>query len=554
MVFTAEEKSILNHFATSSEDNVYAIKKDVPPEVFGAFGSYFSRNPKDFREHLLDAIGGRIENEESNFTYKDLEWLIKGDFKDPTSAISRGIAKSQDFFRKWYGKYSHKSIANTVWIPMVAINVSQLFARELAYEQLAFFIEQSTRYVKWGLDKMFHDSEIMNSSYKESYINSLKTSIKGYDRLSEIAVEFYNKKNPFVAWLEKQPENIKKSNEEEQRAGYKRQIRGAALDVARFLLPQACLTNIAWILDARSTEFDIASWKGHPLSEIKTIADLIEKHAGQIAPSLLRYTEKNDYYSEKLNGYYGAFKNSWRTSQFKKGVEIISYDKNALDKSLSHIIKRHRFGGTFKEAYDYVKSLAFENKINILRAITEKRKTPDEWIEMDEEFDLTKIVFEIRTDIGAIRDWRRHQKWDRGESLYSLDNGCYRPFIIEEMGKEAKNLFDKVIDVSRETEQQIKKDFPYQAQYVLPMATMHSITMSGGLDQLQYILWTRTTPQGNFSYREDAFKIAKEVVKVHPWLLGYEKYPKKKSFIDVYNQAPLKSLLRLQTAEAELHS
>ena len=551
MIFTKEEKAILENFVTSVEDNVYAIKKDVPPEVFGAFGSYFSRNPKDFREHLLDAIKGNIEEEQTNVSYKDLEWLIKGDFNDPTSAISKGIAKSQDFFRKWYGKYSHKSIANTVWIPIVATNVSQLFARELAYEQLAFFIEQSTRYVKWSLDKIFQDSDLIKDN-KKVYLNSLETSVNAYDRLTEIGIEFYKKRNPFNEWLEKQPDNIKNNPENLKKSSYDRQIRGAALDVARFLLPQACLTNIAWICDARSTEFDIASWKGHPLLEIKNIANLIEKHAGQIAPSLLKYTEKNPYYEDKLNNYENIFKSIYPINIFRKSVDIISYDKDALDKTIAHLMKRYNFGGTFRDRYYEVKLMNFERKIDLLRRITEKRGSYDEWIETDEDFDLTKIVFEIRTDIGAIRDWRRHQKWDRGESLYSLDNGYHKPFMIEEMGKEVENLFDKVMETSYEAEQTIKKNFPYQAQYVLPMATMHSITMSGGLDNLQYMLWTRTTPQGNFSYREDAFKIAEEVVKIHPWLLGYEIYPDK-DFMEIYLEAPLKNLLRLQTGETDLH-
>ena len=86
------------------------------------------------------------------------------------------------------------------------------------------------------------------------------------------------------------------------------------------------------------------------------------------------------------------------------------------------------------------------------------------------------------------------------------------------------------------------------------MAAMHSLTMSGGLDQVQYLLWTRTTPEGNFSYREDAFNLAEAIAKVHPWLLGYEKYPEGRSFRQVYDEAPLKGLLRLQTGETTLHS
>ena len=38
-----------------------------------------------------------------------------------------------------------------------------------------------------------------------------------------------------------------------------------------------------------------------------------------------------------------------------------------------------------------------------------------------------------------------------------------------------------------------------------------------------------------------------------PWLLGHEHYPKGKTFLQVYEEAPLKNLLRLQTGELKLH-
>ena len=316
-------------------------------------------------------------------------------------------------------------------------------------------------------------------------------------------------------------------------------------------MPQACKTNIAWILDARSTEFDIAAWKGHPLNEMKEAAELIEKAAGEIAPSLLKYTEKNEYYAEKLNGY-GLQKTNLFQS-FGKGVDIISYNSGALNDSLTHIMKRHDRGGTFLQRKDKVLKMDFNQKIDLLKKVVEKRGSYDEWIEMDEEFDLTKITFDLQTDIGAIRDWRRHQKWDRSEALYTLDNGVHKPYMVKEMGKKAEEIFDNSIEVAHDSEIKIRDQFPYQAQYVVPMATMHSITMSGGLDQLQYMLWTRSTPQGNFSYREDAFNIAEEVVKIHPWFLGYEKYPEGKNFRQIYDEAPLKGLLNLQWGETALH-
>src|SRR3989344_7467480 len=110
MPFSELEKKILEVFVTNADDQVYAVKSNVPPEMFGAFGSYFSRNPKDFREHLLAAMKGQMEEYETEHSEEGLNWLANGGFKEPFVAVRSGLKQSQDFFKKWYGRYSHKSI------------------------------------------------------------------------------------------------------------------------------------------------------------------------------------------------------------------------------------------------------------------------------------------------------------------------------------------------------------------------------------------------------------------------------------------------------------
>jgi len=548
----ALRNKILEIYVTSATDPIYAVKPTVQPEIFGAFGSYFSRNPKDFREHLWNVITGQLEGEDSKVSEKDIRWLAKRTFKTPSDFITEGLVKSQDFFKRWYGKYSHKSIANTVWVPIVMTNVSQLFAKELAYDQLAFFIEQSTRYVKFNADNMYHDPEIMQSKHKDLYMETLDVLAKSYDQFTEHAKEFYKAKFPYAEWIESQSTQTKMLEPKQVERKYEREISGKALDLSRFLLPQAIKTNIAFILDARSLEYDIASWKGHPLFELREGANYLEKSAGQLVPSLLKYTEESKYYGDKLNAYGGDLKAN-PPQAYEKGVDVISHDADSLDRVIAHLLQRHNVGGTFRQRYSEAKHLTFNEKIDILRRVTEKKGRFDEWIEADEDFDLTNITIEIRTDIGAIRDWRRHQKWERGEPFYTLDNGHHRPAVINEMNLEAQRIFDSAISAAHKAEMTIRKDHPFAVQYLIPMAANHTIVMSGGLDQLQYMIWTRSTPQGNFSYRMDAFNIAEAVCKQMPWLLGYLSYPQGKTFERVYKEAPMKSIIRIQGWEEGMH-
>ena len=557
--FSDLEIRALEVFVTSATDQIYACKADLPPEVFGAFGSFFSRNPKDLRSHLLDAILGRTKDHEAENpeqAQRNLERLAKGEFESPIKALESGVAKSQSFFTKWYGNYSHKSIANTVWIPFVGTNVSQLFARHLAYDQLAFFIEQSTRFVQFDVDNLYLDESLMKSSHADLFRGTLDKAAKAYERFTEAAADHYGKSLTFDKWEEKQTDAVLRKGEDFQRRKWRRELRAKSFDVARLLLPQAVRTNIAWILDARSTEFDVAAWKGHPLNEMREASMLIEKAGGKIAPSLLRYTERNPYYAEQYEGFGGALDIDLEPQHMSKGVDVISHEPDSLDKVLAILMMRNNRSGDFRRFHNHARGLSFKEKINALKNITRNRGERDEWVDVEEAFDCLGVTLQIRTDVGATRDLRRHQKWDRNEGLYTLDNGFYLPEVVEEMGAEALKAYKEVMDTAYEAEKVIRKDFPNEVQYIIPMAAMHTITMRGGFDQWQYFVATRTVPQGHFSYREDAFNIAEAVCKVHPWLLGLEEYPSDgRNIQKVYeDDSVLKNLLRMYIGDTGLHT
>ncbi|NJL43835.1 MAG: hypothetical protein HC945_00710 [Nitrosarchaeum sp.] len=547
-----QRERVLAPFVTSPDAKIYALRHEVPPEVFGAFGSYFSRNPKDLREHLLDALDGRIQGQEVS---ADWGWLAQGGWRSPSSALGAGLRKSQDFFREVYGGYSHKSIANMVWIPFVANDVSQLFARELARDQLAFFIEQSTRYVKFDVTSVTQDPDIGKEGLGDVFDHAVAALVNTYESTLDAAVRRYRDELPFDRWKELQGEEVLRKSEKKQKALYSNQIRGKGLDVARFLLPQCIRTNIAWILDARSSEFDIALWKGHPLSEMRAAAQLFEEAAGEVAPSLLKYTERNEYYAKFQSG--SDLQDLVLMSEpvpFRKSARVLSVDQDALDRVLVAVLRTCARGGSYGQRLSDVQALTFPEKIEVLRKVTEDRGKHDEWVTPGKELDGVRIAVEICTDVGAVRDWRRHQAWDRSESLYTLENGVEKPQPLIDLGSEISDSFDRAMQIALDAERRIRAKLAHQAQYVVPMAARHSWVASSGLDQLQYLLWTRSTPHANFSYRQDAFNLAEAAVRTLPWLLGYQEYPASKPFLEVYRDAPLKGVLRLQVGEEALHT
>lgn len=562
VVFSDEEKKrALNYFVTSTDDDVYGII-NVPEEVFGAFASFFSRNPKDFRDHLFDAIIGNIKGFELSTEegLKNLESLLRGDYRFPAEVLEKGVEKARKFYETWYGRYGHKSIGNVVQLPFIARNVSQIIAYLLSYEQLNFFIEQSTRYVEWNRENILFPPEIMNSPLREFYVRAIDFLIDTYHYILEEVENYYRQIYPFDKWIEMQGDEIKKDRKRGE-IKYKREIKGKALDCARYLLPQSSLTNIAFRIDARSLERDLSMWKNHPLNEVRRFAELLEKHGKIIAPSLLKYLEVNEHYSNK---YYlhDEFKLDLPVKKLEKSAKITHVPENSFDRFIAFILRPYN-PNKFDEIYERVREMTFDEKMKILERYVEKRKWHDEFIGMEEEADQVKVNIEIVSDLGAIRDLRRHQKNDRCEIFPpTLDLGYSIPLEVEEIGGEVKRRFENAMEIAHESEIRIRKEMPYYHWYVIPMAAHQILNFSIGVDQLQYLIFTRSTPEGNPSYRQDMFNLVREVGKKLPWLLGYREEVDG-DVIEIFNSSPFAKKIKkdfknvplyLRTEETGLHT
>ncbi len=554
-MYTEQEKEALLKFVTSVDDNIYAVR-DVPPEIFGALASYFSRNPKDFRDHILDFIKG-IMTEDASLSEE--EKIKKRDealkqflatYQSPSVVLKTGVDKSREFFSRWYGKYGHKSIANVVWQGFVGMQQSQLVARQLAADQLAFFIEMSTRYVDFNNANWYKDPDIMNSEFAQLYCETIEMLIATYNYFIEHGKKHYKVKYPFAAWKQKQTSEDQQKGDAFLQRKYEREIAAKAFDLSRNLLPQAMPTNFAWILDARSTEFNIAAWKEHPLAEIRNTAALMEKAGGEVLPSLLKYTRNNTYYGDKLKRYSGDFHASVQTMPQKKQVKILYHHPGALELVLSHVTATAN-SISFSEAQKIIQKKTLTEKLAMLKRLVAQRSRFDEWI--DQAFQMVNIGVEIITDVGAVRDLRRHQKNDRDECIYSLDMGYTLPDDVHEMGAEAEKIYREAMDRVHNAEKKIRVTFPYQVQYIIPMACMTTLRMNMALDQVQYMVYTRSTPEGHPSYRQDAFNLCEAVAKVYPWMLGYEEYPINKNILEVFSVAPFQNFMKIRTEDTALH-
>lgn len=84
-----------------------------------------------------------------------------------------------------------------------------------------------------------------------------------------------------------------------------------------------------------------------------------------------------------------------------------------------------------------------------------------------------------------------------------------------------KDQFDFCMKRAEEAYKQISKEFPKEAQYVLPLAYRKRTLFTWNLRELYHFISLRSRKEGHMSYRIIAQKIYDELNKVHPLLAKY---------------------------------
>jgi thymidylate synthase ThyX len=67
----------------------------------------------------------------------------------------------------------------------------------------------------------------------------------------------------------------------------------------------------------------------------------------------------------------------------------------------------------------------------------------------------------------------------------------------------------------------ISKDFPKEAQYVVPLAFKKRTLFTWNLRELDHFIRLRSSKEGHTSYRKIAQQVFDEIEKVHPLLARY---------------------------------
>ena len=519
--FTPEQKSLLESYVTNTDRSVFVLT-NLPEVIKGALFSRYSRSTLGLRSLLLKEF---ILSEDAEFS------SIQGNSGQASNRKGSELAieRARKFYDRILDGYGDDSIGELGGAHLALENVSMLATKVLEDARIGGSpLEKSTRYVSFsdkdsGRYRYYRDPKLMDSDHAELYVKACDHLFDCYVRLCE----------PVWAHVRK----LLPREEGTSEAAYERSVKARGYDLIRGLLPASTQTNMGIFGNGRFFETLIRKLHLDPLEENRDLGQAAFEELSKVIPSFIRRADRNNNRFQEFEDYTN-FKNSLMQAFHSKqisnepnppqemDVQLIEYDQDAEDRMLAALL--FPFGhGSLQEFTEQLKNLPDSEKKRLIHEYAElrqnRRHKPGRGIEMP------FYTFDIVGDYGIYRDLQRHRMLTQERQLLSTRYGFEKPEEIEEAG--LGEIYDEAMLQAAEAFDQLQKDFPFEAQYVVPMGYRIRWFMKINLRSLSWMTELRSVPQGHTGYRRIAQQMYLRVRDVHPTLselmkfVDLEEYP-----------------------------
>ncbi|NBR18866.1 MAG: hypothetical protein EBT88_00770 [Proteobacteria bacterium] len=519
--FTPEQKSQLESYVTNTDRSVFVLT-NLPEVIKGALFSRYSRSTLGLRSLLLKEF---ILSEDAEFS------SIQGNSGQASNRKGSELAieRARKFYDRILDGYGDDSIGELGGAHLALENVSMLATKVLEDARIGGSpLEKSTRYVSFsdkdaGRYRYYRDPKLMDSDHAELYVKACDHLFDCYVRLCEPVWEHVRKLLP--------------REEGTSEAAYERSVKARGYDLIRGLLPASTQTNMGIFGNGRFFETLIRKLHLDPLEENRDLGQAAFEELSKVIPSFIRRADRNNNRFQEFEDYTN-FKNSLMQTFHSKqisdqpnppqemDVQLIEYDQDAEDRMLAALL--FPFGhGSLQEFTEQLKNLPDSEKKRLIHEYAElrqnRRHKPGRGIEMP------FYTFDIVGDYGIYRDLQRHRMLTQERQLLSTRYGFEKPEEIEEAG--LGEIYDEAMFQAAEAFDQLQKDFPFEAQYVVPMGYRIRWFMKINLRSLSWMTELRSVPQGHTGYRRIAQQMYLRVRDVHPTLselmkfVDLEEYP-----------------------------
>ncbi len=473
--------SELEKYMTNTDKPVFVLL-NLPEVVKGALFSRYSRSTKSLRK------------------------VLEEEFIDQLKEVNE--QKAEEFYERVLVGYGDDSIAELGGVHVAIEEVSIIATKELEDARIGISpLEKSTRYVYFDQKREdgtwpYHREKKLMEEFPDEYTEACDFAFSRYAELIPKINKYMEEKFP-------------KEEGTSERA-YKSTIRAKTCDVLRGLLPAATLTNMGFYGNGRAYEYLLTKMYASPLDEVKNLATMMHEELSKVIPSFVK--RANNRYGKEMQQYLKTRLENMEKIRYKVGesgeyVRLMEYDRNAIDKIVEAIIFPHS-GESYREIKERVKNMDEDEKKKIIDAYVGVRKNRRH--RPGRAFEQAYYLFDICANYGAYRDLHRHRILTQQRQTLTPYYGYKMPKEIVDAGYESE--FKEVLEVAKNNYEKMKK-YPYQAQYVVPLAYNIKWYMKFNLREAYHLIELRSMRQGHPDYRKIVQSMYLQIKEKNPELV-----------------------------------
>jgi thymidylate synthase ThyX len=524
--FTAEEENRLRPFFTNLDRSVFGLK--LPQEVAGALFSRYSRSTKSLRRTFLDEFLGDPE--------LGLKDLLGGE--NPATDDSAALKKARAFYERVLVGYGDDSVAQLGGAHLACENISNVAAKLLEDARIGIApLEKSTRYVRFdqkdaaGNYLFYREPKIMASPHRDAYLEVMNLLFETYSKQMEPMLECVARSLPIEQLEVRDPTTGKAlpytEAQKDQRlrrwaeTAYRATVRAHACDVLRSYLPAATLTNVGMFGGGQAFEYLISKFYSHELSEPMELGKAMHGELNQLIPSFVKRAQLNEYLASTSAAAKALASKAAnvRPLDTKEPVALIDYDGAAEEKIIAAILYAHS-RHPLEQLRQSAAKINSEERHKILGELFGKRRHRRD--KLSRAFENVYYTFDILGNLGLYRDLQRHRILTQERQEFTTVHGYDTPPEIEEAG--FKKEFDNCMKRAADLYEQIYRDLPSEAQYIVPFAFKIRWYMKMNLREALHMCELRTMPQGHPDYRFICQEMWRKIQEVHPALAEAGKF------------------------------
>ncbi|NTW77299.1 MAG: FAD-dependent thymidylate synthase, partial [Syntrophaceae bacterium] len=411
----------------------------------------------------------------------------------------------------------HSSVAEHAVFNIDVVGVSRLLVEEIEKFRLCSYTEKSQRYVLFDKDFVIPE-EIEKAGLVDLFAATIDLQNNYYHDLYRELMPYVFAENKVLA---ENPAN-------------KSLLEGWAKEDARYVIALATQTQLGMTINARNLELMLRRLAALPLAEAQEYSKKLYIVTGDIAPSLIRYTEATDYDRfTRLNLQRQATifsKKYFQQSGVGRSpaVQLIFVTPDA-DIQAAAALLFSSSNASHSQCLRQAHLMTAKEKKDLFKTAFQNLQAHDAALRELENIDLQ---FELVMSASCFAQLKRHRMATVITQDYDPGLGVTIPAAVSAIGQQKRFL--EIINKTHDAYEQIRKKAPLAAPYVLTNAHRKRVLMKLNARELYHLVRLRSDGHAQWDIRRLSEEMLKKAKQVMPLTLMLASG--KDCFVDLYKK------------------